>query len=165
MQHFRRTSVGGKLRVHPSDLFVAQLLPLSSGIHVLKVAVECNGHVEVAEYKMPAQEGREFELRGLRLTESETVNIRASLTTLAEVHDLTFTGDEDYDLSDYQDPLRRLIGYWHRNREVYSIALTDEFFSDMRVADRVRVQYSAAFERAWGHVLEILRRAVSSPSS
>lgn len=149
----RRSSAGAQLLLHQDDLLIAQFLPLSRGVHIVKIVVATDGRAEYAEYDVIPNKYDRFVHQLTTLDQGVVRAFRRDLRDLARLQE-SIGFEQGSDDGEYEEPTRRSLRYWSDGKEVCSSLPIASFLECRRAEAAIREKHSDLFQSLWTRVLE-----------
>jgi hypothetical protein len=153
-------NLGAVLRLQAEDLLIAQYFPTNVGVHLAKLIVAADGHAEFAEYLTRPPRPSRFQHHSWTLTAEPLDSLGQRLAALGPLdREVAFERFEDWESTEYEEPLRRSVRYWHGGSRTASFLPTDALVQKAAGDRHLAANYRRAFEAAWETIAEVMDAA------
>ncbi len=105
----KRYNAGATLNLLTANLLIAEMLPPSPGMHIVKVILEATGDVEFGEYMTSSDAGSRFVHRQFRLAAEKIESLKVELGRLGALGDEIAFDRVDCDFGEYEVYPRRYL--------------------------------------------------------
>lgn len=137
-------SVGASLNLGANDLLIADILPKSLKVHVVKVIVSNKGEVEFAQWLSGVEDG--FKHNKTEMPPTQFKHLREDLRALHHISSL-ISFPESLDYVEYENENRITLRFWFDHNEFWTFLPDESFFEDYSIDDHLALQYNATFAR------------------